>query len=91
MSTPNPALVAAAPTLIQALRLVQQFVTTVMTGDPAQIPLRVAPAIAILDSQIILLAPQLLAAEQGVVLSQATTGINNLITKLEALVTPPAA
>lgn len=89
MSNPNPALVAAAPTLIQALGYVKAAVTTILTGDPAQIGLRVGPAVAILDNQLLLLLPQLANAEQGVVLTQATTGIDGLITKLQAL-TPAA-
>jgi hypothetical protein len=88
MSTPNPALVAAAPTLVTALTLVKQALTTILTGDPAQLPLRVVPAIAILDNQLVLLAPALLTAEEGVALSAATNGLNGLIAKLSALNTP---
>ena len=56
---------AAAPTLIQALTYVKAAITTIMTGDPAQIGLRVAPAIAILDNQLVLLLPALATAEES--------------------------
>lgn len=85
MSTPNPALVAAAPTLIQALTDVKAAVTTILTGDPAQIGLRVAPALQILLGQLVLLEPALFSAEQGVALADATNGINGLISKLQAI------
>jgi hypothetical protein len=85
MSTPNPALVAAAPTLIQALTDVKTAVTTILTGDPAQIGLRVAPALQILLGQLVLLEPALFSAEQSVALADATNGIDGLISKLQAI------
>lgn len=89
MSTPNPALAAAAPTLIAALNDVKQAVTTILTGDPAQIGLRVTPAVSILTGQLTLLMPELASAEEAVAASAATSGLDNLISKLQALV--PAA
>ena len=91
MSTPNPVLVAAAPVLIAALTDVKQAITTILTGDPAQIGLRVAPAVAILDGQLTLLFPELMTAEEAVAASDATSGIASLIAKLQALVPAPAA
>jgi hypothetical protein len=82
MSTPNPALVAAAPVLKSALTLIEDFLTTVLTGDPMQIPLRAGPALLVLQGKLQLLLPELATAEQAVVLSQATTAINGLIAKL---------
>lgn len=90
MSTPNPALQAAAPVLIQGLASLKQAVTTILTGDPAQLPLRIAPAIAIMDGQLTLLAPSLLGAEQAVLASDATKGIDGIIARLQALNAPPA-
>jgi hypothetical protein len=87
-TTPNPVLVAAAPVLIQGLTDLKQAVTTILTGDPAQIGLRVAPAIAILDGQLTLLLPELLTAEQPVLATAATNGLDNLISKLQALSAP---
>ena len=89
MSTPNPALQAAAPILIEALTDVKEAVTTILTGDPALIAARAQPAIAILDAKLVLLAPALLSAEETVAASAATTGLDGLIAKLQALV--PAA
>jgi len=86
--SPSPVLVAAAPTFIAALTAVKTAVTTIMTGDPAQLPLRVAPAVTILDAQLVLLFPELATAEEAVGLSAATTGIDGLITKLQALSAP---
>jgi hypothetical protein len=85
MSTPNPVLQAAAPTLIKALQEVIVAVNTILTGDPAQIALRAGPAIAILVGQLELLLPVLATAEVGVVNSEATTKLNGLITKLQGL------
>ena len=90
MST-SPVLTAAAPTLIVALTDMKAALTTIMTGDPLQIGLRIGPAIAIFDNQMLLLLPELATAEQGVALSAATAGIDGLITKLQAIVTPPAS
>lgn len=90
MSTPNPALVAAAPTLIAALTDFKAAVTTILTGDPAQIGLRVGPAIAILDNQLVLLFPELATAEEAVGLTEATSGIDGLIAKLQAIQAPAA-
>lgn len=85
MTTPSPALVAAAPTLISALTLVKQAVTTILTGDPALLAARIAPAAAILDGQLVLLFPELLTAEEAVGATAATAGLTNLIAKLQAL------
>ena len=91
MSTTNPVLVAAAPVLVSALTDVKQAITTILTGDPAQIGLRVGPAVAILDGQLTLLFPELASAEEVVAATDATSGINSLISKLQALVPASAA
>ena len=82
MSTPSPALVAASPILKAALTLVNEFLTTVLTGDPMQIPLRADSALLVLQGKLQLLLPQLATAEEAVVLQQATASINGLIAKL---------
>ncbi len=81
-SQPNPALVAASPVLKQALTLINQFLKTVLTGDPMQIPVRTGPALLVLQGQLQLLLPQLATAEEAVVLQQATASIDGLIAKL---------
>jgi hypothetical protein len=91
MSTPNPIVQAAVPVLVQGLTDLKAAITTILTGDPAQIGLRVAPAIAILDSQLVLLIPGLLNAEEPVAAAEATSGIDSLIAKLNALGAAPAA
>ncbi len=82
MSTPSPALVAASPILKAALTLVNEFLTTVLTGDPKEIPLRADSALLVLQGKLQLLLPQLATAEEAVVLQQATASINGLIAKL---------
>jgi hypothetical protein len=89
-TTPDPALVAAAPILITALTDLKQAVTTILTGDPALALARITPALAILEGQLLLLAPGLLSAEETVVATDATSGFDNIISKLQALVTAPA-
>jgi hypothetical protein len=91
MSTPNPVLVAAAPTLIQAVQLLQTAINTILTGDPAQIPLRAGPAVGILVNQLELLLPGLATSEVGVVQTDINTKLGGLITKLQGLGGTPAA
>lgn len=88
MSTPNPILKAAAPTLITALQEFQNALNTILTGDPMQIPLRAGPAAAILVSQLTLLLPGLAVAETGVVQADVNAKISGLISKLQALNAP---
>jgi hypothetical protein len=88
-NTPNPILVAAAPTLIQAVGLLKTAINTILTGDPAQIALRAGPAAAIFVAQVELLLPQLAASEVGAVNTDINTKLDGLVTKLQGL-TPPA-
>lgn len=85
MSTVNPILKAAAPTLIQAIELVQTALNTILTGDPAQIPMRAGPAAAILVAQLELLLPGLASAETGAVNTDVQAKLSGVITKLQAL------
>jgi hypothetical protein len=87
MSTPNPSpvLKAAAPTIVKALQQIQNAINTILTGDPAQIPLRAGPAAAILVAQLQLLLPELAAAETSVVQTEINGKIGGLITQLQAL------
>jgi hypothetical protein len=86
MSTPNPVLVAAAPTLITALQDLQTAVNTILTGDPVQAPARVGPAIQILLGQLALLLPGLGIAELGAVNLEVNTKIGGLVTQLQAII-----
>ena len=89
MTTPNPALVAAAPTLVQAIGLLQTFCNTVLVGDPLQAGLRVAPALQVLLGQLTLLEPGVLAAEVGVVNTEVQAKLSALATQLQALLPKP--
>lgn len=81
-STPSPALVAASPYLKQAIASVKTAVNTILTGDPAQIGLRVGPAVAILINQLVLLEPGILVAEEGVVQNDINAKLDALSAKL---------
>lgn len=83
-STPNPVLVAAAPSLIAAIEAVQQFETDIGT-DIAQWPLKVPAAKLKLLGNLALLVPGLEGAEVaalGTVINTTTAG---WISKLQAL------
>ncbi len=82
MSTPNPALVAASPILKQVIADVIQAATTTLTGPATQAGARAVPAFGILVNQLMLLAPELLNAEQGVALQDIVTQLNGLAAKL---------
>lgn len=91
MTTPNPALVAAAPVLVNVISELQTFFTAVLTGDPAQIPLRFAGASQVLLGSIELQLPGLAAAEIGVVQADIAAKLAGWKTSLSALAgTPPA-
>jgi Transglycosylase SLT domain len=91
MSTSNPVLSAAAPTLIKAVGLLQTALSTILTGDPAQIALRAPPAAAIFVAQLQLLLPELASSEVGAVNTEVQAKLGGLVTKLQALVTPAPA
>lgn len=82
MSTPNPALVAAAPFLKTVLTDLKAAINTTLSGDPAQIGLRAGPAFAILLNQVALLEPSLLSAEAGAINTDIGNKIDGLIAKL---------
>lgn len=88
MSTVNPVLQAAAPTLIQGIELFQAALNTILTGDPMQIPLRAGPAAAILVAQLELLLPGLATAEVSAVNTDVQAKLSGLVTKLQAMVPP---
>ena len=78
----SPALVAASPYLKQALTDVKACLNTILTGDPAQIPLRAGPAVQILLGQLALLEPGALAAEEGALNTTVSSALDGLIAKL---------
>jgi hypothetical protein len=90
MSTPNAALVAAAPILNTVIDQLTILVTTVLTGDPAQIPLRFDGAVKVFVGNLELQLPGLAVAEIGVVQTEITSGLASLKAKLNAATTPAA-
>jgi hypothetical protein len=94
MSSPNPILKAAAPTLILAIQDFKAAINTILTGDPMQIPLRAGPAAAILVGQLQLLLPGLAVAETGAVQADVNAKLDGIVSQLQALNAPattPAA
>jgi hypothetical protein len=86
MTTANPELVAAAPTLIKALQLVEAAAATILTGgDPLLAPARVGPALTILLAQVQLLLPALATAELGAVNADIGVKIGGTIAQLQAV------
>ncbi len=91
MSTPNPYLSAAAPELIVVFKAIQTFIANVGT-DPTKWALTVPGALTVLIGTAQLQVPALVAAEEGVIASNANTTIAGWIAKLQAASgTPPAA
>lgn len=84
MSTPNPALVAAAPSLVATLQAIQQFLTNMGT-DPAQWVLKFPGASQVLIGTVQLQLPALAAAEATTMSNQINTQLNTWITQLQAL------
>jgi hypothetical protein len=91
MTTPNPALVAAAPVLETVIDEMTTFINTVLTGDPLEIPLRLSGATDVFIGNIKLQFPTLVSAEVGVVQTEITGGLASLKSKLQALSATTAA
>jgi hypothetical protein len=92
MNAPNQALVAAAPIILSVLDELATFVNTVLTGDPAQILIRVDGAAKVLVGNIELQLPGLATSEIGVVKTDITGGLASLKAKVQNLLTTvPAA
>jgi hypothetical protein len=85
MSTSNPVLSAAAPSLITVLQQLETMVTTITTGDPALIAARVEPALQIFLGQVMLQLPGLESAELSAVQTTINTKIGSLIASLQKL------
>jgi hypothetical protein len=83
-ATANPALAAAAPSLVAALQAIQTFFATIGT-DPAQWPVKIVPAQTILLGQLGLQIPALTQAEVGAGFTAADNVISGWITKLKAV------
>lgn len=84
MSTPNPALVAAAPSLIAALQAVKQFIANLGT-DPALVAAKLPGALQVLIGTVELQLPVIVTAEIGVVAPDLNTKLDGLIGNLQNL------
>lgn len=84
-STPSAALVAAAPVLLNVISEFQTFVTSVLTGDPAQIALRFDAASKVFLGSVELQLPGLAVAEIGVVQTDINAKLASWKTSLTAL------
>lgn len=87
MSSPNPVLVAAAPSLISALQAIQQFETDI-GPDPTKWVETVVPAKLKLLGALGLLLPGLEQSEVSALGTVINTTTSGWITKLQALSKP---
>ena len=88
MSTPNPALMAAAPSLILAIKAVQQFETDIGT-DIGKWPVTIPAAKLKLLGALGLLLPGLETSEVAALGTIINTTTSGWITQLEALTGKP--
>lgn len=84
MSTPNPALVAAAPSLIAALQAIQQF-NADMGTNPASWVANYPGASLKLVGTLQLELPALVTAEAGALQADINTKIGSAISSLQGL------
>jgi hypothetical protein len=82
MSTPNPILVGAAPSLITALQALQTFINNLGT-DPAQVAVKFPGALQVLLGSLEMEIPGLAASELGAVQAVANARIAALIAGLQ--------
>lgn len=83
MSTPNPVLVAAAPSLIAVLQALKQFNVNI-GADPTKWALTVPGAFTILVGTVQLQLPSVAAAEAGALQTDINTKIDSWIASLTA-------
>jgi hypothetical protein len=88
MSTPNPFVAAAAPSLIAVLQALQAFLANIGT-DPAQVAIKFPGALQVFLGTVEMQVPLVASAELGAVQTAASQKIAELITKLQA--TPASA
>ena len=90
MTTPNPALVAIAPSLNAVLDAVNQFGVDI-GPDPAKWAVTVLPAAQKLLSTVELQIPVVITAEGGQLQGLINTKVQELKAKLAAAIAPPPA
>jgi hypothetical protein len=84
MSTPNPLVAAAAPSLIAVLQALQTFVGNLGT-DPTQVPAKFPGALQVLLGSVELQLPALASAEFTTLQSEANTKIAAWIKSLQGV------
>lgn len=84
MSSSNPVLIAAAPSLISAIKAIQQFETDIGTNI-AQWPVTIPAAKLKLLGNLALLLPGLETSEVAALATVINTTTNGWISQLEAL------
>ena len=84
MSTPNPVVTAAAPSLIQVLEAVQTFVINLGT-DPQQVAAKFPGALQVLIGTVELQLPSLASAELSTVQGEVNTKIAGWIASLKKM------
>lgn len=89
MSTSNPLVAAAAPSLVSVLEAFQTFVTNLGT-DPAKVAATFPGAAQILLGTIELQAPVVLNAEFGAAQSLVQARVSSWIASVKALEAPAA-
>lgn len=85
--TPNPVLVAAAPSLDASLAAISTFLVN-LGPDPVKVPATIGPAVQVLLGTLGLQLPAVVTAEWGVVMSGGQSGIADLRKKLAAAIAP---
>jgi hypothetical protein len=83
MSTPNPILVAAAPSLIAVLNAIKAFNLNI-GADPTKWALTVPGALTILVGTVQLQLPEVAQAEAGLLQTDVNTKIDGWIASLQA-------
>lgn len=82
MSTPNPIVAAAAPSLIAVLQALQTFIVNLGT-DPAQVPIKFHGALQVFLGSVELQLPALATAEFGALETEANAKIAAWIASLQ--------
>jgi len=83
MSTPNPVVAAAAPSLINVLTAVQTLITNLGT-DPTQIAIKFPGALQIFLGTVEMQLPVLASSEIGALQTEVNNKIAGWITSLQA-------
>lgn len=82
MTTPNPIVSAAVPSLVSVLQALQTFVANLGT-DPAQVAVKFPGALQVLIGNVELQLPALAASEFTTLQADANTKIAGWITSLQ--------